>query len=105
MNLNDSIISMSMNIVDWIERGKYTPESPITAPQIASKFHIHPSIVRSYVNQARIMGIPICSNTKGYFYSHKREHVEATIAHMEDRINKQLAAISGLHSAIGDDMK
>lgn len=105
MSLDSANISLSRNIAEWIEREKFTQEKPVTAPQIATQFHIHPSIVRSCVNLARITGIPICSNPKGYFYSHKREHVEATIAHMEDRINKQLAAINGLHAAIGDEIK
>lgn len=98
-------ISISRNIAEWIKREKFTPEKPVTAPQIATQFHIHPSIVRSCINTARITGIPVCSNPKGYFYSSKREHVEATISHMEERINKQLAAINGLRAAIGDDSK
>lgn len=105
MSLDSGSISLSRNIAEWIEREKFTPENPATAPQIATQFHLHPSVIRACINLARITGIPICSNPKGYFYSTKREHVEATIAHMENRINKQLAAISGLHSAIGDDMK
>ena len=105
MSLDSATVSMSRNIAEYIEREKFTPEHPATAPQIATQFHIHPSIVRSCINLARITGIPICSNPKGYFYSNQREHVEATIANMENRINRQLQAINGLHAALGDDLK
>ena len=41
----------------------------ITARDLSTRFHIHPSRVRGCVSLGRTMGMPLCSNPTGYFWS------------------------------------
>lgn len=94
-------VSYARLIGEYIQTGGFSAEKPVKAPEIAVKFKLHPSFVRGCVNTARCMGIPICSNGAGYWYSLKEEEVRATIEHIEDRIQKQQHAVSGLKASIG----
>ena len=74
----------------------------ITARDLSTRFHIHPSRVRGCVSLGRTMGMPLCSNPTGYFWSFDQNDIRQTIAHIEDRIKKQQEAVIGLKEALGD---
>lgn len=100
--IDSESISMSRMVAEYISVNATDADRPLTAPQISSHFHIHPSQVRACVNLSRTMGLPVCSNGKGYFYSTRPEDIQATIAHMEGRIRKQREAINGLKAFMGE---
>ena len=101
MNLNSQSVSHTRMISDFIQQEAFTAENPVTAPAIAEKFKLHPSHVRGCINLARSMGIPICSNAKGYWYSSDSEEIQRTIEHIEERITKQKAAVTGMRATLG----
>ena len=101
MNLNSQSVSHTRMISDFIQQEAFTAENPVVAPAIDEKFKLHPSHVRGCINLVRSMGIPICSNAKGYWYSSDPEEIQRTVDHIEDRIKKQQEAVSGLRATLG----
>ena len=94
MNILDPAnINLSDEIARYIESQK---GKTVTAPELATMFKAHPSNVRGCISLARSMGRPICSNSKGYYWSFDPEDLRRTIEHIEDRIKKQQDAINGL---------
>lgn len=75
----------------------------VTAPELSERFHTHPSRVRGCISLGRTMGLPLCSNPKGYFWSFEPQDILQTIAHIEDRIKKQQEAVIGLKEALGNN--
>ena len=56
--------------------------------------------LRQLVNQLRRAGIPIASNSSGYFYAATEQEVRATIGHLTRRISGIAAAIHGLNRSL-----
>lgn len=101
MNLNADSISYSRRITEYIQSHEFTSERPVTAPELGRVFGVHPSFIRGCVNLSRCLGMPVCSNAKGYWYSEDRSEIQATIDHLQERVEKQQNAINGLKAAIG----
>lgn len=97
MELNTRSIEMAQKIADYIEHIK---GGEVSAPALGTVFNLHPSNVRGYVSIAQVLGIPICSNHKGYFFSNDPAQIRATIEHMEKRIERQQQACAGLREAM-----
>lgn len=96
MELNTRNIEMAQKIADYIEHIK---GGEVSAPALGTVFNLHPSNVRGLVSIAQVLGIPICSNHKGYFVSNDPAQIQATIDHMQKRIERQLQACAGLMEA------
>lgn len=98
MTLDSNALATTNAIAEYIEHIK---GGVVTAPALGQAFRLHPSRVRAYINLARCMGLPICSNSKGYYYSTDPAEIQATIDHIQDRIDKQTQAVKGLMESIG----
>lgn len=68
----------------------------VTSKQIGDALMLTGATVRRYVNNARCAGITICSNGKGYFYSTDEIDIKETVRHLQSRVSKINASISGL---------
>lgn len=68
----------------------------ITAADISRILGIKGAEVRRYINQMRSLGIPVCSDSHGYYISRDQEHVITQITSMENRISAMKNAIGGL---------
>lgn len=83
-------------VIDYIKRNATERSKAITGRKIGSEFGISDVGVRKIVNQARIDGITICSNSHGYFYSTRDCDINETLNQLNSRIEKVQSAISGL---------
>ena len=95
--LNAEHVSMAHEIAQYI---KQLHGATITAPDLSQRFHIHPSHIRGLINLARTEGLPVCSTTKGYYWSENPEDIKSTIDHIKYRIERQQEAIKGLEATI-----
>ena len=91
--LDPDNIKLAQDIASHIQAQK---GKTLTAPTLAEKFHAHPSKIRGCISLARSMGLPVCSNARGYYWSCKPKDIAQTVAHIEDRITKQQNAVKGL---------
>ena len=48
-------------------------EEPQSAKKLSQAFGYPDATIRRFINQARLEGIPICSCSKGYYYSESKE--------------------------------
>lgn len=98
--LNPENIKLTQDVSDYI---KHNNGKTVTAPELAERFHAHPSKIRGCVSLGRSMGFPICSNARGYYWSENPVDIKQTIDHIEDRINKQQNAVKGMKEWLAND--
>ena len=65
-----------------------------TSRELERTFSIKGTELRQLVNQLRRAGIPIASNSSGYFYAATEQEVRATIGHLTRRISGIAAPIT-----------
>ena len=83
-------------LAEYLERYHLGASNAATSRELECTFSIKGIEVRHLVNSLRREGIPIASNSQGYFYAADQQEVQATIAHMTHRISGIAAAIRGL---------
>ena len=71
-----------------------------TSRELERTFSVRGKELRDAVNRLRRRGVPIASNSNGYFYAATEQEVRATIAHMTHRISGIAAAIRGLNKSL-----
>ena len=71
-------------------------EVPSTAKELGILFGVTDVTIRKIINDYRSDGIPICSNSKGYYYSEEPEEIVKTIASLKRRVASIQRAINGL---------
>ena len=71
-----------------------------TSRELERTFSVRGKELRDAVNRLRRRGVPIASNSNGYFYAATEQEVRATIAHMTHRISGISAAIRGLNKSL-----
>ena len=75
-------------------------ENAVKSKVIEARFHCKGAEVRRMVNELRCRGVPICSNSHGYFYATSNDEIQETIAHLEGRIKKIRAAQDGIKTLL-----
>ena len=83
-------------VVNYIRVNSNDGRSTVRGHEIASALRINDVAIRKWINEARSIGIPICSCQNGYYYSEDPEHISDTINKLKNRIAKQQMAIDGL---------
>lgn len=68
----------------------------VKGPELAKELGVSNRDLREIVNTLRRDGVPIASNSDGYFYAETAQEVRATLNHMKHRIRGITAAIRGL---------
>ena len=63
-------------------------------------FHIKSVTVRKIVNSLRSDGVPICIDAGGYYYAASKAEIDATVAQLDNRIQKIAKARNGLDDFI-----
>lgn len=71
-------------------------QNAVLSKEIEKRFKIKGSEVRTIVNDLRCQGVPICSNSKGYFYATSKDEVEKTLNHLNSRVGKITEARDGM---------
>lgn len=73
----------------------------ISARTLSKSFGIPEATIRKMINLARSEGYPICSCSKGYYYSKDNKEIEKTILSLSHRIGSMQRAILGLSTCLG----
>ncbi len=68
----------------------------IHSRKLEKRFHICPRTVRTYVNNLRKSGIPICSNDKGYWIAENPNEANQTVKRLGDFVGEINSARTGL---------
>jgi biotin operon repressor len=77
-----------------------TKDKPISNKEICSQLFTNEISVRKYINKARCEGIPICSNSQGYYYSEAPTDILETMQSLMHRTLSVERAINGLMATI-----
>lgn len=75
-------------------------DAPVTNNEISSVLKLANAEVRKKINEARCNGIPICSCTKGYYYSEDKSEILATIQSLMHRTIAVEKAVNGLLTVV-----
>ncbi len=75
-------------------------DNAIKSPELERIFRCKGTVIREMVNESRCRGIPICSDSKGYYYSSAEQDIAKTIANLSSRISNIEAARDGLRKRI-----
>lgn len=73
--------------------------SRIKSGEISRKLGIEGSTIRALVNELRKDGVPIASDSDGYYIAEKPDELDHTIAQLNSRIHKMIQAREGLKIA------
>lgn len=87
-----------IDVVNYIKAHKGVP---VSSRKLAEAFRVDTIDIRRVINTARTWGYPICSNSKGYYYSEDKEEVKKTIKSLTHRIEGIQKAINGLTDYVG----
>lgn len=68
----------------------------ITAHTLSKLANVCETYIRKKINEARAIGIPICSLQRGYYLSYECDDIAKTIKFLTNRLNTQIKAINGL---------
>lgn len=68
--------------------------------ELERMFHCKGTEIRAQVNRLRCLGVPVCSNSKGYYYSIDENDIRMTIANLNSRISKIQEAMIGLQTTL-----
>lgn len=75
--------------------------TPISAKKLSKMYCVSDHLIRKIINHARTEGQPICSSSKGYYYSANNDDIKKTINSLENRIVAMRNAVDGLSKCIG----
>lgn len=64
--------------------------------RLCSVFGLTSSLLRRNINELRVEGHPVCSDSNGYFYAACPEEIDITIAHLASRSREMNRAMEGL---------
>lgn len=79
-------------------------ENAISGCDLGDEFGLLDPQIRMVVNHARCSGIPICSSSKGYYYSEDPAEISATINSLYHRIESVIHAIDGLEKVLKSEL-
>lgn len=86
------------DVLSFLREYHVDEQNAVKSGVICELFSIHKERVRAVVNYLRSTGYPVCSSSRGYWYSWKPEDIKKTLSHLEGRISGMQRAISGLKS-------
>lgn len=93
------------DLLEYLKTYHNTEKTAIKSGEIGEIFNLYKEKLRSTVNYLRSIGYPVCSSSRGYWYSEKPEDIEKTLTHLEGRIKGMNRAISGLKRIQQDKKK
>ncbi len=89
-----------LSLNDLLAQLPTTQEFLITARRLSILLGADESCIRKKINEARSIGIPICSTKRGYYLSNEVGDIQKTIRFLTKRLNTQIKAINGLKARL-----
>lgn len=74
-------------------------DNALLGSRLCSIFGLTSSLLRKSINELRVEGYPVCSDSNGYFYAGCPEEIDVTIAHLASRSREMDHAKNGLRRA------
>lgn len=96
MDQNVKFFKDAEEIEEFLKTYHNAENNSVKSGEICALFHVHKERLRSIVNYLRSAGIPVCSSSKGYWYSDRPEDIDKTLSHLEGRVRGINRAIKGL---------
>ena len=91
-----------MSFEEYMKAKHKGRSNAIKSQQLEKIFQCKGVQIREKVNDLRSRGVPICSCSKGYYYSELVEDIKETIMHLNSRIKKITVAENGLRRTLKD---
>lgn len=73
--------------------------NPLRSDKLEAATGFKPTEVRALVNALRQEGVPVCSNSRGYYLARTAAELDVTIKHMRQRAASITQAAAGLEIA------
>lgn len=86
---------MNHKVIEYI-KANGTPKKPVSSYEITESLGIGGISIRKAINKARCEGCPICSCSKGYYYSEDKTEIINTIQSLVNRTIGVERAVNGL---------
>lgn len=96
MDKESNFFKNAEEILEYLKIHHNTEKTAIKSGEIGEIFNLYKASLRETVNYLRSIGYPICSSSRGYWYSENPEDIEKTLTHLEGRIKGMNRAIAGL---------
>ena len=97
MSLSNRARALSPYVVMLIQNTS-TSDNPIKSKVIEQKYNLSGEIVREIVRNARRNGVPIASDSNGYFYAASQKELKETLDQLRNRAKSILKTINALES-------
>lgn len=86
-------------ILDYMTKNNMGADNAILAGKLCAVIGVTGRLLHQTINELRVEGYPICSNTNGYFYARCVEELDNTITHLTSRSKDMEVARDGLEKA------
>lgn len=83
-------------ILDHLTKNHVGAGNAILAGRLCTQMGITGRLLHRAINELRIEGHPICSDTNGYFFAGCVEEIDDTISHLTNRAHEMEIARDGL---------
>lgn len=93
---DSKFIDTAYDLGEWLKDEHGSEKQAVKSGEICGIFNLHKETLRGLVNFLRCSGMPICSSSRGYWYSDKPEDISKTLSHLEGRVKGINRAIKGL---------
>lgn len=92
-------MTVKMKIIDYLKDYHVGADNALLGSRLCSIFGLASSLLRKSINELRVEGYPVCSDSNGYFYAGCPEEIDITIAHLASRSREMDYAKEGLRRA------
>lgn len=89
-------MTKEQELCDFLLAKHIGKDKAIHSKKLEKRFEICPRTVRTYVNNLRKSGIPICSNEKGYWIAKDPNEAHQTVKRLGDFVGEINSARTGL---------
>lgn len=86
-------------ILNHLTQNNVGASNAILAGRLCSQIGITGRLLHRAINELRVEGYPICSDTNGYFYAANSEEIDGTVQHLVSRAQEMLTARDGLEKS------
>jgi len=83
-------------ILNYLKKNCMSEAEAISGNKLGKLFNTEPRQLRNKINYLRCNGHPVCSSTKGYWYSRDQTDIDTTIEHLQSWIKGLSKAVYAL---------
>ena len=92
-------MTLKQQIHDFLHDYHVGADNAVYSRKLCSVCGVSSPLLRRTINELRVDGTPVCSDSNGYFFAANTREIDITMAHLASRSNEMIKAREGLARA------